>query len=176
MCIPALALIVGAAISTFGRIGGWAAVVVVLLAGATGQLAVRGSAGHFDDIKAVDAVVAARSRPGDAVLYTNPNAESFGAAYSYGLSRLPNIGVSQAAIPSGTLAGTPATLAQIRARLLHVKRVWVVEINTFNATPYLTGLNGLPVDNASPIMTGLPFTFTARWRAHADYVILFTRR
>ncbi len=175
MCIPALALIMGAAVVTFGRIGAPVAVAVVLGAGVTAQLAVRGPAGHFDDIRALDTIVAAHARPGDAVLYTNPNAESFGKAYSYGLGKLPNIGISQAAIPSGTLGGKPATLAHIRAALRHVKRVWVVEINSYNSDPYLVGLNGEPVDNGSPIMNGLPFAFSDTWQEHGDYLVLFTR-
>ena len=175
MCLPALALLVGAAVVTFGRIGAPVAVAVVLAAGFTAQLAVRGPAGHFDDIRALDTIVAAHARPGDAVLYTNPNAESFGKAYSYGLGKLPNVGISQAAIPSGTLGGRPATLAQIRAALMHVKRVWVVEINSYNSDPYLLGLNGEPVDNGSPIMNGMPFAFSDTWREHADYLVLFTR-
>jgi mannosyltransferase len=172
MCIPALALIVAAAISTFGQAAGTTAIAVILLAGATAQFADRGPAGHFDDIRGVDNVVATLSRPGDAVLYTNPNAESFGDAYSYGLRKLTNIGIKQAAIPSGTLAGSPASLAEIRSRLLHVNRVWVVEINTFDANPDLDSLQGSPVGS---IFTGLPFSFTNVWQEHGDYLLLFTR-
>jgi mannosyltransferase len=172
MCIPALALLVGAAAASFGRVTAVCAVVIVLAAGGTAQLAVRGPAGHYDDIKALDQIVASKAKPGDAVLYTNPNAESFGYAYKFGLGKLPNVGVQQPAIPSGTLAGQPATLAQVRAKLPHYKRVWIVEINSFNADPELVNLKGLPVGT---IIDGLPFTYTAVWRENGDYLILFTR-
>jgi len=176
MCMPAVALILGAAIATFGEFAGSMAVVMVLTAGAITQLAVRTPAGHFDDIRALDAIVATHARPGDAVLYTNPNADTMGYAYQGGLGSLPDVGISAPRIPSGTLAGTPASFAEIRSRLLHYKRVWVVEINTFNGNPSLDGLNGEPVASGQPIMDGLPFTFTTMWRARSDYIILFTHQ
>ena len=176
MCIPALALIAGTAVASFNRITGSVALIAILLAGATDQLTIRGPAGHYDDIAALDQIVAAHARPGDAVLYPNPNAESFGAAYHSGLSKLSNVAIGSGAIPSGTLAGTVAPLAEIRARLMHVKRLWVVEINSFNAEPYLVGLNGLPVANGNPVLLGTPLTNLAGyWHEHGDYLILFTR-
>ena len=59
--------------------------------------------------------MAANAKPGDVVLYTNPNAESFGAAYSYGLGKLRNIALKQGPIPSGTLAGISAPVPVIKA-------------------------------------------------------------
>lgn len=173
ICIPALALIGGAAVAFYGRMAGAIALAVILIAGATTQLGQRTTAGHFDDILALDHIVAAKARPGDYVLYTNPNSESFGAAYSFGLGKLPNIALKQGPIPSGTLAGTNAPIAQIRSRLAHAKRVWVVEINSFSPDPQLLGLNGLPI-SATPIMDGLPFQFASFWHERGDYLILFT--
>lgn len=174
LCVPAMALIGGAAIASYGKIAGPIALAVVLLAGATTQLGQRTTAGHYDDIIALDQIIAANARPGDYVLYTNPNAESFGAAYSYGLGKLPNIALKQGPNPSGTLAGTTAPIAQIRSRLKHAKRVWVVEINSFEADPLLLGLNGLPV-SLTPIMDGSQLAFHTYWHERGDYLILFTR-
>lgn len=176
MCIPALALVTGAAMASFKRVTGAGALVVVLLAGATVQASLRGPAGHYDDIQALDQIVAANARPGDAVLYTNPNSESFGAAYPYGLGKLRNVGLARGPIPSGTLAGTVAPLSVIRSRLASVKRLWVVEINSFNASPYLVGLNGLPVANGSPVLDGTSLFFAQTWHEHGDYLILFVRQ
>ena len=131
--------------------------------------------GHYDNIKALDYIVSKYSRPGDYVLYTNPNAESFGAAYSYGLGRLPNIAQARAAIPSGTLAGTEAAPRTVRNRLGHARRVWVVEINTFDPEPQLLGLNGLPV-SATPIMNEVGLSLTTVWHEHGDYLLLYTRQ
>ncbi|HEX5188813.1 MAG TPA: glycosyltransferase family 39 protein [Streptosporangiaceae bacterium] len=173
ICIPPLALIAGAAVASLGRIVGPIALAIVLISGVPMQLAQRTPSGHFDDIAAIDKVVAARSRPGDVVLYTNPNAESFGAAYSYGLGKLPNVALKQGPIPSGTLAGTNVPIAEIRKRLWHAKRVWVVEINRLNTDPVLVGLNGLPL-SPTPVLDGLPLQFDNYWRERLDYLILFT--
>lgn len=174
LCIPALALIGGAAIASYGRIVGTIALAIVLISGATTQTGQRMEGGHFDDILAIDQIVASHVRPGDVVLYTNPNAESFGAAYSYGLGKLRNIALKQGPIRSGTLAGTQLPIAEIKSRLTHVKRVWVVEINRLETDPVLLGLNGLPL-SLTPVMDGVPLQFNNYWHERGDYLILFTR-
>jgi mannosyltransferase len=173
ICVPALALIAGAAVASFGRIAGLIALLAVLIAGAPAQADQRTTAGHYDDILALDHIVAANARPGDYVLYTNPNAESFGAAYSFGLGKLPNIAQKQGPIASGTLAGTNVPIAQLRSRLSHAHRVWVVEINQFQTNPLIVGLNGLPL-SAQPVMDNLPLAMTNYWHERGDYLILFT--
>jgi mannosyltransferase len=175
ICIPALAIIGGAAVASYGRAAGVFALGAVLVAGAPTQMQQRAYDGHYDNIKALDHIVAANSRPGDRVLYINPNAESFGAAYSYGLGTLPNIAQAKAAIPSGTLAGTMAPVRTIRNRLGRAKRVWVVEINSFDPLPDLLGLNGLPV-SATPIMNEVGLSLTTVWHEHGDYLLLFSRQ
>jgi mannosyltransferase len=172
MCLPALALIGGAAMTALGRVGGPAALAVVLLAGLTAQLAQRAPAGHYDDIRSLDKVLVAQARPGDVVLYTNPNAESFGAAYPYGLDALRNIALRQAAIPSGTLAGTTVPLAVIRQRLAHVSRVWIVEINKEVLPPEVDGMSGSPL---GPALVGLPFHRVKIWREHGDWLLFYAR-
>ncbi len=174
ICIAPLALIGGAAIASYGRVVGTIAVGIVLIAGAGIQVGQRTESGHYDDILAVDRIVATHARPGDVVLYTNPNAETFGAAYPFGLAKLPNIALKQGPIPSGTLAGTNLPNAAIRARLKHAKRVWVVEINRLDTDPVLLGLNGLPL-SITPVMAGEPLLFSTYWRERLDYLLLFTR-
>jgi mannosyltransferase len=173
ICIPALALIAGAAVASYGRIAGLIALLAVLLAGAPAQADQRATDGHYDNILTLDHIVAANARPGDYVLYTNPNAESFGAAYSFGLGKLPNIEQKQGPIASGTLAGTNVPIAQLRSRLSHAHRVWVVEINQFQANPVIVGLNGLPL-SAEPVMDKLPLAMKNYWHERGDYLILFT--
>jgi mannosyltransferase len=173
ICIPALALIAGAAVASYGRIAGFIALLAVLMAGTPAQADQRTTAGHYDDILALDHIVAANARPGDYVLYTNPNAESFGAAYAFGLGKLPNIAQKQGPIASGTLAGTNVPIAQLRSRLSHAHRVWAVEINQFQANPLIVGLNGLPL-SAEPVMDNLPLAMTNYWHERGDYLILFT--
>jgi mannosyltransferase len=171
MCVPAVALLGGMAIVALGRIVGPVALVLVVLAGLTTQVTQREPYGHYDNVRALDQIVAADSRPGDVVLYTNPNAESFGAAYGYGLGKLPNIATKQAAIPSGTLAGTSVRLAELRSRLSQVSRVWVVEINHCLSEPQVLSLSG-KVQGAA--ITGLPLHFTRIWHERGDWLLLYT--
>lgn len=173
ICVPAIALLGGAAITRLGRIGGPIALVALMVAGVPGtggQQAVRSAAGHYDDIRGIDQIVAANKKPGDVVLYTNPNAESFGSAYSYGLGTLPNIAQNEAAIPSGTLAGTQLSPTAIKAKLRRVSRVWIVEINKCVSPPQLLQPNGTSLGAA---LTGLPLHFVRYWHDHGDWLLLY---
>jgi mannosyltransferase len=174
LCIPALALIGGAAITSYGKIVGTIALGIILIVGVPTQLSQRAESGHYDDILAIDKIVTARARPGDVVLYTNPNAESFGAAYSNGLGTLRDIALKQGPIPSGTLAGTQVSVAQLKSRLKHVNRVWIVEINRLETDPLPLGLNGLP-RSLIPVMDGSPLSFRNYWNEGGDYLVLYTR-
>jgi mannosyltransferase len=171
MCIPAGALLGGMALVALGRVAGPVALVLVLLAGLSVQVTQRQPYGHYDNVRALDQVVAANARPGDVVLYTNPNSESFGAAYSYGLGKLPNIQTKEAAIPSGTLAGTSVSLSALRARLRQASRVWVVEINRCQPDPQVLTLADR--DEGSAI-AGLPLAFTRVWHERGDWLLLYT--
>ncbi len=171
LCVPAGALLGGMALVSLGRIAGPVALVLIVLAGLPVQVTQRETYGHYDDVRALDQIVAANAKPGDVVLYTNPNAESFGAAYSYGLGKLPNIATKEAAIPSGTLAGTSVSLSTLRARLDHASRVWVVEINHCVPEPQVLSIAG--VEEGTPI-TGLPLAFTKVWHERGDWLLLYT--
>ena len=65
MCIPALALLGGMAIVALGRVAGPVALVLVVLAGLTTQVTQRQPYGHYDNVRALDQIVAANARPGD---------------------------------------------------------------------------------------------------------------
>jgi mannosyltransferase len=174
LCVPAIALLAGAGVAAMGRFIGPVAVAIVLAAGGPYMLQIRGAAGHSDDIRTIDWVVAGQEQPGDVVLYTNPNAESFGAAYPTGLGRLPNVALGKSAVSSGSLAGTSVSLAQIQARLRPVRRVWVVELGKCVTPPVLLGLSGAPV-KGPPVLQGLPFHFVRIWHEHEDWLLLFAR-
>jgi mannosyltransferase len=170
MCIPAVALLGGMALVALGRIAGPVALALVLLAGLTTQVTQRQPYGHYDNVRALDQVVAAHARPGDYVLYTNPNAESFAAAYPDGLGKLPNIAVKQAANPSGTLAGSSVGLSTLRSRLAHAQRVWVVEINHCLSEPQLLSLSGV---KQGAVLSGLSLRFVKIWHERGDWLLLY---
>jgi mannosyltransferase len=141
--IPAVALLGGAALAALGRIAGPAALALLALLGLGTQLGLRAPAGHLDNIRRADAIVAGHRQPGDAVLYTNVNAQSFGAAYRHGLGQLRDVQVKTAAIPSGTLAGTDVPAAALAGRLGQVSRLWVVDIDKPQPAPAAVRAAGL---------------------------------
>jgi mannosyltransferase len=175
ICLPALALLGGSALAALGKRAAAVGLIVILAAGWPVQLEQRGPAGHYDDIRGIDQVVAARARPGDVVLYTNPNSDDFAAAYSFGLDALRNVELLRPAIQSGTLGGTTVSLRVLKQRLRHVRRVWVVEINKFVQPPQLENLSGLPIGRAlrGP---GLSFRQVQVWHFHGDWLLLYVRR
>jgi mannosyltransferase len=147
-CIPAAALLIGAALAALGRYAGPVALVVIVLAGLHSQLAERRADGHDVDIRRADRIVARYARPGDALL--NISAQSgprkgsgertLEGAYPYGLDRLRDVSAGASPQQSATLGGTYASASVIRQRLAHVTRLWVVEWTTPKPVPVLDGL------------------------------------
>jgi mannosyltransferase len=170
MCIPAVALLGGMALVALGRVAGPVGLAVVLLAGVTTQVAERTPSGHGDNIRGIDQIIRTDMHPGDVVLYTNPNSESFSAAYPYGLAQLPDVAIKEAADPSGTLAGTFVGRSTLRARLRQAPRVWVVEINNCLSEPQMVSLSALP---QGPALVGLPLSFVNIWHRGADWLLLY---
>jgi mannosyltransferase len=147
-CIPAAALLVGAALAALGRYAGPVALVVIVLGGLHSQLAERRADGHDVDIRRADHLVTRQERPGDALLnisdQTGPRKgtgeRTLEGAYPYGLARLRDISAGASPEQSATLGGTYASEAVIRQRLTHVTRLWVVEWTTPKPVPVLDGL------------------------------------
>jgi mannosyltransferase len=137
-CIPALALLAGAALAALTRSAvGWglaiAALVIIVFAGLPVQNAQRTQGGHGYAIRAANRAVARLSRPGDALLNVRYWPLKWGGGierlmegeYPYGLSRLHDISQALAPVPSGTLGGTFAPDSVVGQRLATVTRLWV---------------------------------------------------
>ncbi len=156
-CLPAVALLAGAGLAALGQAAGtglgrapeaglaplgWAtgaaALAVIALLGSGVQASERGPAGHNDNIRRGDQIVAANMRPGDAVLYETY--DNLWAAYPYGLARLADIAQYQTPAQSGTLAGTVLPAAVVRQRISGTSRLWVVELRHNSQVPLLQGL------------------------------------
>ena len=156
-CLPAVALLAGAGLAALGEaVGtglgrapqaglaplGWltgaVALLVIALLGSGVQVSERGPAGHNDNIRRGDQIVAAHMRPGDAVLYETY--DNLWAAYPYGLARLADIAQYQTPAQSATLAGTVLPPAVVRQRIATVSRLWVVEVRHRSQVPLLQGL------------------------------------
>jgi mannosyltransferase len=146
-CVPAGALLAGCGLAGIVRVvpgprqaSFLAAAVVIALIAALGlhqQQRDRRQGGQGDNIRWADEVIAANWRPHDAVYYGNPEMLTLGAAYPYGLSRLHEVQVGQAAIPSGTLAGTSVPVSVLRQRLRAVRRLWVVQVDGTQSQAYV---------------------------------------
>jgi mannosyltransferase len=151
-CVPATALLTGAALAAVGRAAACAALVVIVLLGLPAQLSERGPAGHGDEIRQLDQILSVHQRPGDVVLYPGDGAlRTFAAAYPYGLATLPDVTLGRTPAQSRSIGGTNAPMAQIRDRLTAAVRVWVPE--------QPSGPPGAP----DPDLTGLPFRLVRTW-------------
>jgi mannosyltransferase len=161
-CVPAAVLLGGAGLAALGRIAGTVALVLVAVLSLNSQVFFRTPGGHGDDIRQADALIAATSKPGDVVYYTNNNAEDFGAAYPYGLTKLSNIELAQRPIPSGTLGGTNVSPQELHNRLAHASRLWIVEIDS--SAP------------ARPLLQGLHYHLIWIWQTSDVWLRLYVRK
>jgi len=156
LCMPAVALLAGAGLSALGWVAGTAALVVIALLGVPAQLKARGPAGHGDNVRQADRIVAAHARPGDAVLEFK--AENFAQAYPYGIRQLIPVAQAKTPIQSATLVGTFLPDPVVRQRLTRVSRVWVVEYG--HRRPLV-------------ILNGLPFRLVRVWRTSDIWLYLY---
>lgn len=167
-CIPALALLLGAALTALGRYAGPVALVLMIVAGLHTQIAQRRPDGHGINIRAADNVVARHQKPGDALLNfsarrgpaTASGQRTIETAYPYGLDRLRDISTGVSPQQSGTLSGTYAPASLIRQRLARVSRLWVVEWRP------------RPV----PVLRGSGFALVRSWKVKGLLLRLYIRQ
>jgi mannosyltransferase len=184
-CVPALALITGAGLDQFlhrlttwtaaataagwqllGRLtdaGIWPVLACAVLVGAAGipaQIADRAPAGHGDNIRLAATIVQRHARAGDAVLYQPKWWRQIESAYPYGFDRLVDISLASSPGEAGNFTGSQLPVAAVRHKLLHVRRVWLVEFNSFRPDPALDGR----------------WRAVRRWRADTLVLVLYERR
>jgi mannosyltransferase len=125
-CLPALALLAGAALDAMGLVGAAVGFLVIVLFVLPDQVHVREASGHGRDIRAADRIIAEHYRSGDAVLYDVPATQYERYAYPYGLAQLKTIQIAKTPAVSGTLTGTDVRYRVVSQRLAQVSRVWVL--------------------------------------------------
>jgi mannosyltransferase len=160
-CIPAVALLAGAALAAAGRIAGTVALVMIMLAGLPAQIAERLPDGHGDNIRGIDRVIAANAQPGDGIYYQDNGARAFDAAYPYGLPMLRDIALQQAPAKMARLVGTNRQGARLHRALTGVHRLWVLEV------PQLR-----PV----PALRGMPFRLARSWHVSDLWLLLYVQQ
>jgi mannosyltransferase len=160
-CVPAAALLIGTGLAAAGRVSVAAGLVLIVLLALPAQLGERGPAGHTDDIRRLDQIVARYERPGDAALYPQgAGSASLASAYPYGLTRLHDVTLGESAARSNTIAGTDAPARVVRARLSAVRRVWVTESN-------------VPSPPRPAQLRGLPFRLVREWQISVSWLCLY---
>ncbi len=170
-CAPAAALLVGSGLAGLSypaaRGPAWvptaACLAVVTVVGALGvpaQVAARAPGGHGTDIRAANAIVAARRHPEDAVLYLGTDTKYFPAAYPSGFAVLDDIAQQKTPSQAGNLIGKDVRAPEVRQRLDHVRRVWVVKLGRY------------PHD----ALRGRTFRLIRAWRTSDIWLLLFVRR
>jgi mannosyltransferase len=168
-CAPAAALIGGAGLAALvqpsqrGALAWVPAVVALAVVAALGvpaQLAARAADGHGTNIRRANAIVARARRPGDAVLYLGLDSNYFPAAYPGGFVKLDDIGQAMTPSQAGNLVGTRLPASVIRARLGHIRRLWLVE---FGPRPH------------PRLLHGLGFRLLRRWRPSQIWLLLYAR-
>ena len=146
-CLPALVLMTSAGLVWLVRLTGrlvagrWtgrrAAVLSVVPSAALAvlfaslvispQVAIRQPSSRADNLRLLASIVATHEQPGDAILYLPRRTAVIGMAYAAPFSKLRDIGLQEAPIPSNTLRGIPATASVVAARMPGVRRIWTVE-------------------------------------------------
>ncbi len=162
-CVPAAALLIGTGLAAAGRVNAVAGLTLIALLALPFQLGERGPAGHTDNIRRLDQIVAHYEHPGDAVLYPQAGSRSWAAAYPLGLARLRDVMLGESAARADTIAGTDAPAQVVRSRLAGVTRVWVPESN-------------VPAPVRPAELRGLPFQLVREWRVSVSWLSLYEYR
>lgn len=159
-CVPAAALLAGAALTALGRVAGPVALALLVLLAIPAQVSYRGQAGHGDNLRAIDRILSREYRPGDWVFYTDYINGNLPVPYSFGLAKVPDISADQPAAKVGNLVGIALPPAQVRDHISRVHRLWVIEMNT---------------DSPVPILNGLHFRLAATWKRTDIWLRLYIR-
>ncbi len=161
-CAPAAALLAGAGLASLGWAGGAAGLALIVLIALPGQVSVRRVGSHSENLRQLSHVVAAHSRPGDALLFPRLSDREFETAYPAGYRSLRDVGLGRTAVQSATLLGTNAPTPVVRGRLATVTRLWVIETGNERGNV--------------PLLAGLGFHQAHRWTVSGIWLVLYTRQ
>jgi mannosyltransferase len=146
-CVPAVALLAGAGLAAARLAMRAVAVAAILALVVPVQLAIREPG---PGMRAVSQFIAARERPGDAVIYPGTGIPPWYLAYPDGLGRLRDIWMARSGPSTGRLYGLRVSGPVLRQRERDVCRIWAADL-----TPPWP-------DPAVDISPG--FRLVARWR------------
>jgi mannosyltransferase len=124
-CLPAVALLAGAGLAALGWAARAAALALIVLLAMPAQLALRAPRA---DLAAAASMLAARQRPGDAVIFPGKSIPPWYLVYPWAFGRLREIGMAQSGAVAGRLYAPSVPPPVMRARERGIGRIWVVEI------------------------------------------------
>jgi mannosyltransferase len=136
--LPAMALLLGAAVAALGRVVTVLVIAVLALVAFPAQQAVRAAQGHYENIREIDRVVAANERAGDAVLYPWDGWRQAATAYPYGLAALPDLTEDRTPVQADNLLGTDLPAPAQAVRLRGHDRVWILAQSENQIGPLLS--------------------------------------
>jgi len=99
-------------------------------------------------------------RPADAVLFLGNDAKYFPAAYPGGFAKLDDVDQAKTPSEAGNLVGARLPARVTRARLAHVRRLWLVRVGSW---PH------------PRILDGLDFRLVRHWRVSDIWLLLYAR-
>jgi mannosyltransferase len=128
-CLPALALLMGAALAALGRVAGPVALILIVALALPAQGQARAVNGHGQNLRRISVLLADRAHPGDAVLFGNSYVRKIEIGYPEGFRSLRDISLGETALQAAQPVGTDASAAVIQQRLSTVTRLWVITIS-----------------------------------------------
>lgn len=136
-CWPGAALLAGAGLAALGPILRAVALALTVALVLPAQLSIRAP---WAGMRGVSQFVAARARPGDAVIYPGSGVPPWYLAYPDGLGRLRDIWMAESGPASGRLYGVRVPASVLARREQGVCRIWAVEVAPpwQDPAPYLT--------------------------------------
>ena len=126
-CIPAAALLVGAALAALGQAAGTLALILIVVLVLPAQAAVRGPQSHDgENLRAVSQFMADHAHRGDSVLFASFYERKIAIAYPGGFRRLRDISLGESAVAAAEPVASNAPTSVITSRLATVSKVWLI--------------------------------------------------
>ena len=123
-----------------------------------------------DNLRRAVTILAARERPGDAVLYLPGKRRILSLAYPAAFRRLDDVALAASPAASDTLSGLEVSAATLARRFSRVHRVWVIALADRGRLP---GAQTAVDRTKRALVAGM--RLDRRWRAGALLVNLYSR-